>query len=39
MTAPGRWGDAVDDVMRGDITAGLAYVTPAGGAVVTAVAP
>ena len=30
---------AVGDVVRGDLTAALAYVTPAGGAVVTAVAP
>jgi hypothetical protein len=30
---------AVADVVRGDLTVGLAYVTPAGGAVVTAVAP
>ena len=30
---------AVADVVRGDLTAALAYVTPAGGAVVTAVAP
>src|SRR4051795_5562925 len=33
------WDDEVDDVIGGDLTAGLAYVTPAGGAVVTAVAP
>jgi hypothetical protein len=33
------WDDEVDDVLAGDLTAGLAYVTPAGGAVVTAVAP
>jgi hypothetical protein len=33
------WSDQVDDVLRGDITAAVAYVTPAGGAVVTAVAP
>lgn len=30
---------AVGDVVRGDLTAAVAYVTPAGGAVVTAVAP
>jgi hypothetical protein len=29
----------VDRIIGGDMTAGLAYVTPAGGAVVTAVAP
>lgn len=33
------WTDADDAVIGGDLTAGLAYVTPAGGAVVTAVAP
>jgi hypothetical protein len=39
MATPIRWDDEVDDVVVGDITAALAYVTPAGGAVVTAVAP
>src|SRR3954468_994546 len=34
-----QWPDAVDEVIGGDLTAALAYVTPAGGAVVTAVAP
>lgn len=34
-----RWPDDVDDVIMGDITAAAAYVTAAGGAVVTAVAP
>ena len=34
-----RWSDEADAVIRGDITAAAAYVTPAGGAVVTAVAP
>src|SRR4051812_8838376 len=34
-----QWPDAVDDVIGGDLTAALSYVTPAGGAVVTAVAP
>jgi hypothetical protein len=33
------WPDEVDDVLGGDLTAALAYVTPAAGAVVTAVAP
>ena len=33
------WTDEIDDVLGGDLTAVLAYVTPAGGAVVTAVAP
>lgn len=39
MRDPVRWPDDVDDVIRGDITAAAAYITPAGGAVVTAVAP
>src|SRR3954452_5268536 len=34
-----RWSDAIDDVIGGDLTAALAYVTPAGGAVATAGAP
>jgi hypothetical protein len=33
------WPDDVDEILAGDLTAALAYVTPAGGAVVTAVAP
>jgi len=37
--APVQWPDAVDEVIGGDLTAALAYVTPAGGAVVMAVAP
>jgi len=37
MTA--SWPDEVDRVLEGDLTAGVAYVTPAGGSVVTAVAP
>src|SRR3954449_2610596 len=36
---PVQWPDAVDEVIGGDLTAALSYVTPAGGAVVTAVAP
>src|SRR3954447_20070864 len=36
---PVRWNDEDDAVITGDLTAALAYVTPAGGAVVTAVAP
>jgi hypothetical protein len=39
MSDPVRWSDDVDDVIRGDITVAAAYITPAGGAVVTAVAP
>src|SRR5438105_8749272 len=31
--------DTADEVIGGDLTAAVAYVTPAGGAVVTAVAP
>lgn len=33
------WSDIEDGIIGGDLTAALAYVTPAGGAVVTAVAP
>ena len=36
---PVSWPDDVDEVLGGDMTAALAYVTPAGGTVVTAVAP
>jgi hypothetical protein len=39
MGEPVRWPDDLDDVIKGDITAAAAYLTPAGGAVVTAVAP
>jgi hypothetical protein len=38
MTAPG-WNDHIDTILGGDLTAALAYVTPAGGVVVSAVAP
>ena len=34
-----EWSDEVDEVVGGDLTAGAAYLTPAGGAVVTGVAP
>jgi hypothetical protein len=34
-----RWSDDLDDVVRGDLTAAAAYITPAKGTVVTAVAP
>jgi hypothetical protein len=34
-----RWSDDADEVIMGDLTAAAAYLTPAGGAVVTAVAP
>ena len=33
------WPDRADEAIAGDLTAAVAYVTPAGGAVVTAVAP
>jgi hypothetical protein len=33
------WSDGVDEVIKGDVTAAAAYITPAGGAVVTGVAP
>jgi hypothetical protein len=33
------WSDVEDGIIGGDLTAALAYCTPAGGAVVTAVAP
>lgn len=36
---PLRWPDDVEEILRGDLVAALAYVTPAGGAVVTTVAP
>src|SRR3954447_4941870 len=39
MPAHVEWPDAIDDVIGGDLTAALAYATPAGGSVVTAVAP
>ena len=34
-----NWPDEVDAVIRGDLTAAAAYLTPAGGTVVTTVAP
>ena len=37
--APVRWPEEVDAVISGDLTAAAAYVTAAGGAVVTGVAP
>jgi hypothetical protein len=36
---PVSWPDDVDQILGGDLTAALAYVTPARGAVATAVAP
>jgi hypothetical protein len=37
--APVAWSDEADEIIGGDLTAGVVYATPAGGAVVTAVAP
>ena len=34
-----EWPDEIDEVLAGDLTAAAAYLTPAGGAVVTGVAP
>jgi hypothetical protein len=34
-----EWPDTVNEILAGDLTAGLAYVTPAGGTVLSAVAP
>jgi hypothetical protein len=36
---PVAWPDDVDAVLDGDLTAGVAWTTPAGGCVITAVAP
>jgi hypothetical protein len=36
---PTRWPDSVHEILTGDLTAAASYVTPAGGAVVTGVAP
>jgi hypothetical protein len=36
---PVSWPDHVDEILDSDLTAALGYVTPAGGAVVLAVAP
>src|SRR5213592_4645110 len=33
------WPDEIDEVIAGDLTAAVSYITPAGGTVVTAVAP
>jgi len=37
MRDPVRWSDEAEEVISGDMTVAAAYVTPAGGAVVTAV--
>jgi len=36
---PVQWPDEIDDVIGGDLTAALSFVTPAGGAVITGVSP
>jgi hypothetical protein len=36
---PVSWSEEIDAVLGGDLTAALTYVTPAGGAVATCVAP
>src|SRR4051794_15785405 len=36
---PVSWSDEIDGILGGDLTAALAYLTPAGGCVVAAVAP
>jgi hypothetical protein len=38
-TTPVRWPAHVHEIITGDLTAAAAYITPAGGAVVTGVAP
>ncbi|MGW9026608.1 hypothetical protein ACWGQ5_20935 [Streptomyces sp. NPDC055722] len=38
-SAPVGWPDPADAVIRGDLTVAVAYVTPAGGTVVTSVSP
>ncbi|HEY1282612.1 MAG TPA: hypothetical protein VGF22_23220 [Acidimicrobiales bacterium] len=39
LTSKLTWPDDVDAIIGGDLTVGLAYVTPAGGTVLSAVAP
>ena len=39
VSEPVRWPDEADEVIRGDLTAAAAYVTPACGTVVTSVCP
>jgi hypothetical protein len=39
VDSPVTWPDDIDEVLTGDLTAAASYLTPAGGAVVTAVAP
>jgi hypothetical protein len=38
-STPVHWPDHVHEIITGDLTAAAAYITPAGGAVVTGVAP
>jgi hypothetical protein len=38
-STPVHWPDQVHEIVTGDLTAAAAYITPAGGAVVTGVAP
>jgi hypothetical protein len=38
-STPVPWSDQVNEILTGDLTAAAAYVTPAGGAVVTGIAP
>ena len=33
------WDDETDGILGGDLTTALAYLTPAGGSVISAVAP
>jgi hypothetical protein len=39
MASMAAWTDDIDEILAGDLTTAAAYVTPAGGAVATAVAP
>jgi hypothetical protein len=39
LPTPVRWDDTADAIIGGDLTAALAYVTPAGGVVVVPIAP
>jgi hypothetical protein len=39
MAVATGWSDEVDEIIGGDLAAGLAYLTPAGGVVITPMAP
>lgn len=39
MPAPAAWTDEIDEILAGDLAAGLAYLTPARGVVITPMAP